>query len=131
MKEVTAEKVYRGPSPLSAAVRAGDVLLISGQVPRRTDGEWVTGPFRVQAQCVLDNLMAVVVAAGGTRAAICKVGVYLAYVEDFEELNQVYRDYFGDGPFPARTTIRCDLMRPGIRIEMDGVAWLGTDQTST
>lgn len=87
------------------ALRVGDVLYVSGQTPRRPSGERLEGePFEVQARQTLDNLAAVVAAAGASVADAAKVTVFLRDADHRAEFDAVYRDYVGDPP-PARTVV--------------------------
>lgn len=110
-------------TPLSQAVRAGDFLFVSGQVGRRPSGEWET-TLDAQTRCTLDNVQAIVEAAGGSLRSICKVTTFLASAADFDEYNAVYCEYFPE-PRPARSTIVTGLVRSDLRIEMEAVAYLG------
>ena len=86
---------HHGTSPLSEGVRAGDLLFVSGQIPRDpSTGLLVTGDVETQARQALQNLVAVVSAAGGAAASICKVTAYLDDPAQLEVFNTVYRGYF-------------------------------------
>jgi 2-iminobutanoate/2-iminopropanoate deaminase len=125
MKFIETQDADRSPVPISQAVRAGDTLYLSGQVGCRPGGEWATGEdFETEVRVTLDNVRAVVEAAGGSLRSICKVVAFLADPTLFERWNAVYREYFA-APFPARSTICCGLIRADLRIEIEAVAWLG------
>jgi enamine deaminase RidA (YjgF/YER057c/UK114 family) len=114
-----------GDSPLSPGARVGNWLFISGQVPRDEDGNWVETGLADQTRCVLDNLLDVVAAAGGTAADVCKINAYLRDEREFASFNEVYRTYFPSGASPARTTLCAVLMRPQIQVEVEGIAHIG------
>jgi len=124
MKEIQTDSAWGLRSLLSQAVRAGDTLYISGQVPRHADGSLVSGDFEAEVRRVFDNITAVVVAAGGSLRNVCKVTAYLAAPELFEQFNAVYLTYFDYEPRPARTTVCCQLPKPFLRVEVDAIAWL-------
>ena len=106
----------------SPAVRAGDLLFVSGQVPRdpRT-GENTGGDVVAQSRRTLDNLRLVVEAAGGTLDDVVSVVVYLADENDWEAFNGVYRETFS-APYPARTVVGAGLR--GVLVEISAVARL-------
>ncbi len=114
--------VYKSGSDLFSGVVSGNFLFISGQVPRR-DGAWVTGPIEEQVACVLDNLEAILVAAGTSLASLCKVNAYRTRAEDFDGFNNAYRKRLGSGALPARVTgVTALVTPPDVRIEIDAVA---------
>ena len=107
----------------SPAVRAGDFVYVSGQVPKdpvtgAVDGDDLSG----QARRVLDNLRRVLAAAGATLADVVSVTVYLADANDWGAFNAVYQEFFS-APFPSRTVVGCQLR--GILVEISAVAYLG------
>ena len=111
----------RAPAPggaYSQAIVAGDLVFLAGQGPARPSGEMVEGAFRDQARQTFENLAAVAEAAGGSLADAVRVGVYLRNMDNFAEMNELYREFFPE-PLPARTTIQSDL--PGFEIEVDAV----------
>jgi 2-iminobutanoate/2-iminopropanoate deaminase len=107
------------------AVRAGDLLFVSGFVPVDGDGQLVGGDdVVVQARQVFANLAAVLAAAGATFADVVKVTVYLTDIEDRARINPVRQDIFRDTR-PASTLVEVSaLATPGAKVEIDAVAWL-------
>jgi len=112
--------------PLSAAMRAGDFIFVSGQVPFDADFNIVGDDIETQTRAVLDRLKQTLAAAGCDLADVVKTTVWLTHVQDFGRFNAVYADYFGDAP-PARSTVRADLMGPGLLVEIEAVAYKPTD----
>jgi 2-iminobutanoate/2-iminopropanoate deaminase len=109
--------------PLSQAIRAGDLVFTAGQGPLDPETHAIPDDFSEQARQVLHNLVAVVVAAGSRKDLIVKCTCYLRDGGDFATFNRVYREFFADCPqFPARTTVVTQLVRDGVRVEIDGVA---------
>ena len=101
-------------------VASGAVAYISGQGPLDpATGQRVEGGFQEQAVRVFDNLTILLEAAGTSWAHVTKVGVYLADLNDFAAMNEIYQQYVPK-PYPARTTIGAQL--PGILIEVDCIA---------
>ena len=107
----------------SPAVRAGDFVYVSGQVPRdpRT-GELLGATIEEQSRATLANLRRVLEAAGATLADVVSVTVYLADENDWGEFNAVYKTVMS-APYPSRAVIGVSLR--GIRVEISAVAFLG------
>lgn len=107
--------------PYSQAVRAGDTVYLSGQVPfDPASGQLVTGPIDRQARRVFDNLAAVAAAAGATLDHAVRVTIYLTDLGDFAAVNAVMAEYFSQ-PYPARVTIGVAALPRGAAIEVDCV----------
>lgn len=96
------------------------LVFVSGQGPMR-DGHLVQGSIEEETRIVLENLSAVLEQAGATLEDAVRCGVFLADLADFEAMNEVYGEFFGDPP-PARTTVGALL--PGIKVEIDCIAVL-------
>jgi reactive intermediate/imine deaminase len=107
--------------PFSPAVRAGDFVYISGQVPTNADGEIVAGGIEAQTRQVMDNVVSVLDLAGATLDDVCKVTVWLQDARDFGAFNRVYMSYFAGGR-PARSTTEARLMVDA-KVEIDVVAY--------
>ena len=110
--------------PLSPAVRAGDLLFLSGQLGLGDDGKLVGEDIASQTRQTIARLEAVLAQAGGRRDQIVKVNVWLTDGADFAAFNQVYAELFPDRP-PARSTVVSGLLIPGARVEIDAIAYLG------
>ena len=107
--------------PLSPAVRAGDFVFISGQVPVGPNGRVVVGGIAEQTEQVLENVKSALALAGCTLADVVKTTVWLEDARDFGTFNAVYALYFPSEP-PARTTVESRLMID-IKIEVEAVAY--------
>jgi reactive intermediate/imine deaminase len=106
--------------PLSPAVRAGDFVYVSGQVPVR-DGSVVDGGIEPQTRQVLENVKAALALAGATIDDVVKTTVWIEDARDFGGMNKVYATYFPKEP-PARTTVESRLMID-IKVEIEAVAY--------
>jgi len=116
-------------APYSPGVRAGNVVHVSGMLSLDGEGKVVgAGDIRVQTRQVLESIKAVVVAAGGTMADVAFNQIFLANLDDYKAMNEVYREYF-PGNFPARYCIRADLVRPVFLVEIAATAYIGTSRT--
>ena len=111
----------RQARPFSPAVRAGDFIYVSGQVPADANGEIVVGGIEVQTRQVMENLLSVLALAGASFDDVCKSTVWLQDARDFGAFNRVYMSYFKNGK-PARSTTEARLMVDA-KVEIDMVAY--------
>ena len=111
----------RQTRPLSPAVRAGDFVYVSGQVPVNAEGELVVGGIEAQTRQVMDNIRAALALAGAGFEDVCKCTVWLQDARDFGAFNRVYMSYFPDGK-PARSTTEARLMIDA-KVEIDVIAY--------
>ena len=111
----------RQARPFSPAVRAGDFIYVSGQVPADANGEIVVGGIEAQTRQVMENLTAVLALAGATFDDVCKSTVWLQDARDFGAFNRIYMSYFKNGK-PARSTTEARLMVDA-KVEIDMVAY--------
>jgi 2-iminobutanoate/2-iminopropanoate deaminase len=110
--------------PYSQAIRAGDYLFVSGQIPiDPATGALVTGGIADQAHRVLKNLGAILTAAGTSFDHVVKTTVYLADMSEFSAVNEVYAGYFPT-PAPARATIQAARLPRDVRVEIDLIAYV-------
>jgi reactive intermediate/imine deaminase len=107
--------------PLSPAVRAGDYVYVSGQIPVDGQGNIVVGGVKEQTRQVLENVKSALALAGATMEEVVKTTVWLEDARDFGAFNQVYGTFFPKEP-PARSTVESRLMIP-IKIEIEAVAY--------
>ncbi|MGH9185742.1 MAG: RidA family protein [Acidimicrobiales bacterium] len=107
--------------PYSNLVVAGDLVVVASQVPFDETGHLVGSRFSDQAHQVFKNLDRVLGLAGCTRADLLRVNGFLARAELFDEYNEIYREYFSP-PYPARTTVACTLLVPGMLVQVDALA---------
>ena len=111
--------------PYSQAIRSGEFLFVSGQIPLDpSTGALVEGDVRAQARRVLENLGAILAAAGGSFDRVVKTTVYLVDMNDFPAMNEEYGKFFG-APAPARATVQVGRLPKDVRVEIDAIAHLG------
>ncbi len=107
--------------PYSQAVRAGNTVYLSGQIPLDpASGQLVHGDISKQAQCVFDNLKAVCEAAGGDLDAVVRIGIYLTDLAHFAAVNAVMETCF-NAPYPARATVQVAALPKAAQVEVDAI----------
>ena len=110
--------------PYSQAIRIGDLLFVSGQVPiDPSTGAIVEGDISVQARQSLNNLKAILNAAGTNMVAVVKTTVFLADMNDFAAMNEVYAQFFQE-PFPARSAVQVGRLPKDAKVEIEAIAQL-------
>ncbi len=117
----TADAAAGGtPRPFAKAVRAGDFVFVSGQVPA-VDGEIISGGIIAQTEAVMENIISVLKIADCGLEHVVKVNVWLDDPRDFTSFNAVFKKYFGANP-PARSTVQSAIMVDA-KVEMDVTAY--------
>jgi len=114
--------------PYSQAIRTGQLLFLSGQIPLDpATGQMIDGDIAAQTRRVMENLSAVLSAAGLSCASIVRTTIFLADMNDFAKVNEVYASYFpaSGGPPPARATVQVAQLPRGARVEIDAIASFG------
>lgn len=118
---IHTDKAPAAIGPYSQAVRAGNTVYLSGQIPLDPGtGLVVEGGIDAQARRAFDNLVAVCDAAGGSLEKIVRLGLYLTDLSEFATVNAVMGEYF-NAPFPARSTIEVSGLPRGVLFEVDAV----------
>lgn len=111
--------------PYSQAIRAGTLLFVSGQIPiEPATGALIDGDIAAQTHRVLRSLAAILDAGGSSLERVVRTTVYLADLNDFAAMNEVYGTYFAV-PAPARATIEAARLPRDARIEIDAIAVAG------
>jgi reactive intermediate/imine deaminase len=122
---VSTDRAPRAIGTYSQAVRAGDTVYLSGQIPLDpATMNLVAGDMRAQIARVFDNLKAVAGAAGGTLADVVKLNVFLTDLAHFPLVNEVMAQYFRE-PYPARAAIGVAALPKGAAVEMDAILVIG------
>ena len=120
-KIIHADKAPAAIGPYSQAVRVGDTVYLSGQIPLDpATGLLVEGDISAQARRAFDNLKAVCEAAGGSLSDVARLGLYLTDLDNFAAVNAVMGEYF-QAPYPARSTIEVSGLPRGAGFEVDAV----------
>jgi reactive intermediate/imine deaminase len=108
----------------SQAVRVGDTVYVSGQIPLDPAGQLVAGDIEAEIRRVFENLKAIAEAAGGSLAHVAKLTVFLTDLAHFAKVNEIMATYFA-APYPARAAIGVAQLPRGARVEMECILALG------
>ncbi len=129
MKQIVATKqAPQAIGPYSQAVIAGGMVFASGQIPLDPQtGEFVSGGIQEQTEQVLRNLSALLEAAGTSLDHVVKATVFLADMNDFAVMNEVYGRFFKESP-PARSTVEAARLPRDARVEIDVIALIRNDE---
>jgi len=126
METVSTPNAPAAIGPYSQAVRFGNLLFLSGQIPLTPEGEIVSGGIEEQTRQVLRNLEAVLAAAGATLRDVVKTTVFLKDMNDFAAFNQVYASFFGDHR-PARSTVQVAALPRNALVEIELIAAISVE----
>jgi len=120
-KIIMSKKIHQPRVPLSHAVKIGNVVWVSGTTPFGPNRE-MAPDFAGQMHSVMKSLAEVLKEAGSDLERVAKVNVILTRISDFAEMNTIYRQYFKEGNYPARTTVEAPLAADGMLLEIECVA---------
>jgi len=119
---VSSPDAPKAIGPYSPAIRTGQLLFVSGQIPLDpATGQMIDGDIAAQTRRVLDNVGALLAAGGLTFADVVRTTIFLADLSDFTSVNAVYGTYFSE-PAPARATVQVARLPKDARVEIDVIA---------
>ena len=122
---VSTDKAPKAIGPYSQAIVAGNLVFTSGQIPLDPQTQqMIEGDVRAQAERVMENLAAVLAAAGASFSTVVKATIFLADLNDFAAVNEIYGKRFPTAP-PARSTVQVAALPKGARVEIDLIALKG------
>jgi len=124
MKPIATPDAPAAIGTYSQAVRAGDTVYLSGQIPLDPKTMQIVDGFENQVKRVFDNLQGVCKAAGGDFGRVVRVTIYLVDLANFPKVNEVMATYFKE-PYPARVTVGVSQLPRGSQVEIDAVMHLG------
>jgi 2-iminobutanoate/2-iminopropanoate deaminase len=124
IQHLSFSSAHQKVAPFSHAVRAGDYLFITGQMPtlKNDKTKLVDGGIEAQTHQVMNNLLEVLNAAGSSLERVIFARVYLVNFGDFDKMNSVYASYFVEDKLPARTCIGVTGLAVGASVEIDFIA---------
>jgi len=128
--QVSTDKAPAAVGPYSQAMRSGDFLFISGQLPIDMETGEFPGTIGEQARCCLNNLDAIAKEAGTSLQNAVKLTVFLVRMDDFTEMNAAYTEFFPDIP-PARSTIEVAGLPKNAPIEIEAICTMENTKTIT
>lgn len=123
MKQIQTQDAPAAIGPYSQAIQVGSLLFTSGQIPLRADGTLVEGGIEDQTRQVMQNLRAVIEAAGGSLGRVVKTTVFLKDLQDFVAMNAVYEAAFA-GHRPARSAVQVARLPRDVLIEVEAIVAL-------
>ena len=123
-KPVQTDQAPAAIGPYAQAVQVDGLLFTSGQIPLLPDGTLLEGDVRAQTEQVLKNLQAVLEAGGSSLGSVIKCTCFLADMNDFAVMNEVYGSFFSSEP-PARSTVEVARLPKDVRIEIEAIASVG------
>jgi 2-iminobutanoate/2-iminopropanoate deaminase len=122
---VTAPTSAPAIGPYSPALRVGNLLFLSGQIPLDpATGELVEGDIRVQTTRVMQNMGELLKAGGTDFSHVARTTIFLVDMNDFAAVNEIYASYFAQ-PYPARATVQVVRLPKDVRVEIDAIAVIG------
>ncbi len=124
-KAIATDRAPTAIGPYSQAIRAGDFIFCSGQIAMDPEsGQLIAGDVAVQTERVLQNLQAVLAAAGADLSDVVKCTVFLADMDDFAVMNEVYGRFFPENP-PARAAVEVSRLPREVGVEIEAIAFVG------
>ena len=123
---VTAAGAARAIGPYSPALKAGNLLFLSGSIPLDpVSGQVVAGDISAQTRRVMDNIKALLEAGGADFSNVVRTTVFMVDLGEFAAMNEVYAGYFS-APYPARSTVQVVKLPKDVRVEIDVIAVLNS-----
>ena len=121
-EQIHSEKAAPALGPYCHGRKFGDMIITSGQIPMTKEGECI---YEIQAatKLVLENLLSVVEAGGGTKESIAKVDIFVNNLEDFDSINKVYTEFFGEHK-PARVLVQVEALAKDVPLEAAMMAFV-------
>jgi 2-iminobutanoate/2-iminopropanoate deaminase len=121
-EQISSDKAPQALGPYSAGIRIGNLIFTAGQlgiIP--STGEFAPGGIEAETRQALENINAILVAAGALMSQVVKTTVFLRDMKDFSQMNNVYADFF-TAPFPARSTVQVAALPKGGAVEIEVIA---------
>jgi len=120
-KRISTDRAPAAVGPYSQGIEAGGFIFVSGQLPATPDGDLITDDIAAATKQSLENISAVLKAAGASLADVVKVTVFLADMDDFGAMNEVYKEFFSE-PYPARAAFAVKELPKGAPLEIEAIA---------
>ena len=124
MKKIYTKNAPEAIGPYSQAVKVGNFIYTSGQIALTKDGEFLDSDVKTQTKQVCENLKAVLEASGAKLEDVVKTTIFLDDINNFNEVNEVYKEYFKHKP--ARSTVAVKELPKGAKVEIECIAYLNS-----
>jgi 2-iminobutanoate/2-iminopropanoate deaminase len=122
IEQIRTSEAFESSAPLSQAIRHGDTLYVSGNVPIDPEtNELVEDGVGPQTRQVLENVEAILEEAGTSMDNVVRTGVFMTDMDAFGEMNEIYEEFMSE-PYPARTAVKAEMASPDIDVEIDVIA---------
>jgi 2-iminobutanoate/2-iminopropanoate deaminase len=122
IEQIRTGEAFESSAPLSQAIRHGDTLYVSGNVPIDPEtNELVEDGVGPQTRQVLENVEAILEEAGTSMDNVVRTGVFMTDMDAFGEMNEIYEEFMSE-PYPARTAVKAEMASPDIDVEIDVIA---------
>ncbi|MHB8172420.1 MAG: RidA family protein [Thermincolia bacterium] len=119
---ISTDRAPAAIGPYSQAIKAGNLLFTSGQVPiEPSTGQVIQGDIQIQTRLVLENLKAVLEAGGSSLDKVLKATVFIKDMNDFAKVNEIFAEYFRENP-PARSCIEAARLPRDVGVEIEAIA---------
>jgi 2-iminobutanoate/2-iminopropanoate deaminase len=115
MQEIVSDKASPALGPYCHGKKMGNMIITSGQIPLTKDGQYVH-EVKAATKLVLDNLISIVEAGGGSKATVARVDVFINSLDDFAAINEVYAEFFGEHR-PTRVCVQVEALPAGVPLE--------------
>jgi len=123
-RTISTDEAPAAVGAYSQAAATDDIVFTAGQIPLTPEGDLLDGAdIDVQTEQALENVEAVLEASGASMSDVLKMTVYLADIDDFEEMNNIYETFFDEDP-PARSAIEVGALPKGVGVEIEAIAAL-------
>lgn len=121
MKQIKTDKAPQAIGPYSQGIRTGNLIFTSGQIPTDPVSGTAAGGIEGQTRRAIENLKAVLTAAGAGLSNVVKTTVYIKDMNDFAIINEIYSEYFTE-PYPARSCVEVSRLPKDVLIEIEAIA---------
>ena len=122
IEQISTDEAYASSAPLSQAIKYDNRVYVSGNVPVDPEtGDLVEGGVGAQTRMVMENIEAILEAAGTSMDNVVRTRIFLTDMDAFGEMNEVYEEFLSE-PYPARTAVRGEMASPEILVEIDVTA---------
>ena len=122
-KEINTEKSPAAIGPYSQGINTGNMIFTSGQIPFNESGELVSKDIQDQARKSLENIKNILEEEGTEMNNIVKCTVFLNDIDNFDQVNEVYKEFF-EAPFPARSCVEVSRLPRDVKVEIEAIALL-------